>query len=110
MTPPAAPSPVRAVQTLAHLIMVLIQLRQASQYDVSESLGVARAFEANNLNKLTSEDGLQAFVAVKVDRRIVTFDRCPRSVKSSLQNLPVKRVQFVAKRSEQNLLARHPSV
>jgi len=42
------------------------------------------------------------FVAVKIDGKIVSFDRVPCRVKSLLQNLPVKWIQLVSKRSEQN--------
>lgn len=77
-------------------------VRQSSQEDVSEAFGIAHAIEASDFDQFASEEGLQAFVAVKVGRRIVTFDRCPRSVKSPLQNLPVERVEFVSKRSEQS--------
>jgi hypothetical protein len=74
--------------------------RQTSQEDVSEGFGIAHAIEASDFDQLASEDGLPAFV--DVDRRSVTSDRCPRSVKSPLQNLPVERVKFVSKRSEQD--------
>ena len=76
--------------------------RQTGQQDVSEGFGVAHAIEASNLDQLASEDGLKGFVTVKIDRKIVFFDRVPCRVKSFLQNRLVKWVQLVSKRSEQN--------
>jgi hypothetical protein len=80
--------------------------RQTGQEDVSEGFGIAHAIDASDFDQLALEHGLQAFVAVEVDRRGSTFDRCPRCVKSPLQNLPVERVKFVSKRSEQSLTSR----
>ena len=77
-------------------------LRQTSQQDVSKGFGVGHATEASDFDQLTSEDGLQALVAVKVEGKIIFFDRCARSVKSPLQNLPVKGVELLSKRSKQS--------
>ena len=75
--------------------------RQTSQHDVSERFGVAQAIEASDFDQLAPKDGLQAFAAIKV-RRNVIFDRWPRSIKSSFQNLAVERVELISKRSKQS--------
>jgi hypothetical protein len=54
-----------------------------------EGFGVAHAGEVSNFDKLATEHGLQTFVGVKIDRSIVSFDRCQRSVKSPFQELSV---------------------
>jgi hypothetical protein len=42
--------------------------QQMGQQEVSEGFGVAHAGEASDLDQLASEHGLQAFVAVKIER------------------------------------------
>jgi hypothetical protein len=49
--------------------------RQTRQQNVSEAFGVAHTIEGSDFDQFASEDGLQAFVAIKVDRKIVTFNR-----------------------------------
>jgi hypothetical protein len=54
--------------------------RQTGQQEVSKSFGIAHAGDASDFDQLVSEDCLQTFVAVKVDRAFVSFDHCERSV------------------------------
>ena len=50
-------------------------LRQTIQQDVSEGFGVAHTIEASDFDQLASENSLKALVVVKVDGRIIFFDR-----------------------------------
>ena len=49
--------------------------RQTRQQNVSEAFGVAHTIEGSDFDQFASEDGLQAFIAIEVDRKIVTFNR-----------------------------------
>jgi hypothetical protein len=49
--------------------------RQTRQQNISEAFGVAHTIEASDFDQLAPEDGLQAFVAIKVYPRYVIFDR-----------------------------------
>jgi len=50
---------------------VLVSDWRQSQQDVSQGFGVVHPIEASNFDQLASEDGFQAFVAFKIDCRIV---------------------------------------
>jgi len=56
-------------------LLSLVWLGQTRQQNVSEAFGVAHTIEASDFDQLAPEDSLQAFVALKVYRKIVTFNR-----------------------------------
>ena len=64
----------------------------AVSFEIAQHFRIADAGEASYLDELASQRGFQAFVTVKLGRKIIVFDRGPDGVKTSLQKFSIKPV------------------